>query len=467
MKEIIAELLKILKDAEDSISWEESVQRYFAELICETLGIAMEWLDDEIAEDWKKDGWRVERRDARTILTSFGPVTFRRRRMEKAGEPGCYPLDDAVGFRKYKRMTAYFEYLVAQIAAGATYRQTSAAVSKLTPNSLSHQQVGNIVRAVGKRCEEQEDAQKEAVDEGQELRKPEVLMIEGDGVTICPQGTRKHLEIHRFQIAEGVRMNGKRRELVGTHYVASFDRQDAVDQMLAYLGNHYDLRNTVVLSNSDGGSGYEKEVFDEIIVKALRHEHFRDGYHVNRKIKDRVGWAGKKLNSELHKALRKRDWECVSVVLDTIAANAADEQQEEHVERLRAYLQRNWEYMARLEERGLGQYAGSLGTCESNHRLYSYRMKKQGRRWGMNGGQAMVRILTAIKNGDLRSVMAANEGTFQKKYTPDFRNAVRRALKNPKFQEHEGVKHGHIVVDAPGSSAIGRLAKVLSTVVAC
>ena len=67
MKEIIAELLKILKDAEDSISWEESVQRYFAELICETLGIAMEWLDDEIAEDWKKDGWRVERRDARTV----------------------------------------------------------------------------------------------------------------------------------------------------------------------------------------------------------------------------------------------------------------------------------------------------------------------------------------------------------------------------------------------------------------
>ena len=456
MEEIIAELLKILKDAEDSISWEERVQRYFAELICQRLCDAMERLDGELAEDWKKDGWRVERRDERTILTSFGKATFLRRRMKKDGEAGRYPLDDAMGFRSHKRMTAYYEYLIAQVAAGATYRQTALAVSTLTPNSISHQQVGNIVRAVGKCCEEQEDAQKEAVDEGQELRKPEVLMIEGDGVTI-----------RRFQIAEGVRMNGKRRELVGTHYVASFRRQDAVDQMLAYLGNHYDLRNTIVLSNSDGGSGYEKEVFDEIIGKALRHEHFRDGYHVNQKIKDRVGWAGKKLNSELHKALRKRDWERVSVVLDTIAANAADEQQEEHVERLRAYLQRNWEYMARLEERGLGQYAGSLGTCESNHRLYSYRMKKQGRRWGMNGGQAMVRILTAIKNGDLRSAMAANEGTFQKKYTPDFRNAVRRAVKNPKFQEHEGVKHGHIVVDAPGSSAIGRLAKALSAVVAC
>ena len=188
---------------------------------------------------------------------------------------------------------------------------------------------------------------------------------------------------------------------------------------------------------------------------------------MNQKIKDRVGWSGKKLNGELHKALRKRDWERVSVVLDTIAANAGDDQQAEHVERLRAYFQRNWEYMARLEERGLGQYAGSLGTCESNHRLYSYRMKKQGRRWGMDGGQAMVRILAAMKNGDLRSAMSASEETFQKEYTPDFRGAVRRALKNPKFQEHEGVKHGHIVVDAPGSSAIGHLARALSTGVAC
>lgn len=320
MDTIITDVLEILKDAEDSISWEERMRSYFAEYICNALGTAIERLDDEIVEKWKQEGWRVERRDKRTILTSFGQMTFLRRRMKKEGEAGCYPLDDAMGFRKYQRMTAYFEYLVAQVAAGATYRQTAAAVSTLTTNTISHQQVGNVIRAVGKRCEEQEDAQKEVADEGQQLREPEVLMIEGDGVTIRPQGTRNHLEIHRFQIAEGVRMNGKRRELVGTHYVASFSRQDAVDQMISYLGSHYDLSNTIVLSNSDGGSGYEKEVFDEIIGKALRHEHFRDRYHVNQKIKDRVGWAGKALNKALHKALRECDWERVCTVLDTIAS---------------------------------------------------------------------------------------------------------------------------------------------------
>ena len=104
MDTIITDVLEILKDAEDSISWEERMRSYFAEYICNALGTAIEWLDDEIVEKWKQEGWRVERRDKRTILTSFGQMTFLRRRMKKEGEAGCYPLDDAMGFRKYQRM---------------------------------------------------------------------------------------------------------------------------------------------------------------------------------------------------------------------------------------------------------------------------------------------------------------------------------------------------------------------------
>ena len=115
MDTIITDVLEILKDAEDSISWEERMRSYFAEYICNALGTAMERLDDEIVENWKQEGWHVERRDKRTILTSFGQMTFLRRRMKKEGEAGCYPLDDAMGLRKYQRMTAYFEYPVAQV----------------------------------------------------------------------------------------------------------------------------------------------------------------------------------------------------------------------------------------------------------------------------------------------------------------------------------------------------------------
>jgi hypothetical protein len=462
MESIVAEIMKIMKGANDSISCEEQLKTCWSVMFCEAVMLALDRIDDELAEQWKADGWYVERRDERTVVSSFGAVRFKRRRMERDGESGKYPLDEMLGLRKYKHYTPYFEAKIAQIAASATYRVTAEAVSSLTPADISHQKVANIVRSVGERYEQWEDCEKEAetADETEPLRQPEVLLIEGDGLTLREQKGGKKMELHRFQIAEGVRCNGKRRELVNAHYVAEFSHKAAKERIEAYIAEHYDLRHTLVLSNSDGGSGYGKEVFEEIVGRGLRHEHFRDRYHINRKIKDRVAWAGGGLSKRLHEALRERDIERVGTVLDTMESKAADSAQAENVDKLRAYLQRNWEYMASLRDRGLGAYARSLGTCESNHRLYSYRMKKQGRCWSKRGGQAMVHILTGLKNGDLYKAMTATVDNFKHATLPELRHAVRDALRHGKWQEHEGIQHGSVALDAPVSSAMGNLWKM-------
>lgn len=38
------------------------------------------------------------------------------------------------------------------------------------------------------------------------------------------------------------------------------------------------------------------------------------------------------------------------------------------------------------------------GACEAGHRIYSYRMKHQGRCWSQEGAEAMVQFITAMKN---------------------------------------------------------------------
>ena len=73
----------------------------------------------------------------------------------------------------------------------------------------------------------------------------------------------------------------------------------------------------------------------------------------------------------------------------------------------------------------------------------------------------MARILTAIKNGDLREALAARKD-YSSKPSRDFKGAVRAALKKTKQSAHEGVRHGRIVVDAPSSSAIGQLARMIA-----
>ena len=459
MDSIIAEVTKIIKGAKDNISREEKLRQYFEELACRCVSEALERIDAELAAEHSKAGWRVERLDRRTIQASYGTVSVRRRRMSKEGEKGIYPLDRELGIRPYQRYTAYLEYTIARIGAKTVYRVTADAVNALAPVSVSHQQVARIVRHVGERYGEWEQVQREAGTGGDaELRKPDVLYIEGDGLVLKGQGCRQR-EVHRFQIAEGVRASGKRRELVGTHYVAEFAQKDAREAMEEYIASRYDLSRTLVISNSDGGPGYGKEVFDEILGKTGRHEHFRDRYHVNRKCKERIGWAGNRLQGELRKALQSHDWDKVTTVLDTIRSVAQNEAQGEQAELLRAYLERNWPYLASMEQRGLGADAKIIGACESNHRIYSYRMKKQGRRWGKDGGTGMVKILTGLKNHDLREAMAAQEASFSHAPSKDFRNAVRNALKKAKHQEHEGVRHGKITLEAPASSAIGQLVR--------
>lgn len=461
---IVAELIEIIKGAKDSIEREEKTRHYFEQLQCKAVGEAWERIDEELAKQYAGEGWKTERNDERTIQASYGTVTFKRRLMKKEGEKSIYPLDHALGIRPYQRYTAYLTYIVAQIGAKSVYRTTAAAINALTPATMSHQQVARIIRDAGQQCKEWEEAQREQLPgKGGELKKPEHLYIEGDGLILHRQGKngKKTNELHRYQIAEGVEQNGKRRKLVGTHYVSGFSAKEAKEALEEYLANHYDLRDTIVLSNSDGGAGYGKEAFDEIIGKVKRHEHFRDRYHVNQKLKERLAGSNPKLAKELREAVWAHDREKMEACMDTLESMAGSAQEKENISRLRGYLERNWGYLSTPEQRGLEGCSMCIGTCESNHRLYSYRMKKQGRAWGDEGGAAMARILTEIKNGDLRKALSAKK-EFSCKPSRNFKGAVRAALKKVKHAVHEGVRHGKIIVDAPSSSAIGRLARMIA-----
>ena len=462
MENIIADCIKIIKGEKNNIAQGEALKKFFEKVICYAIGEALARIDDELFKQYVDTGWRVERRDERTVQTSLGVVTYMRRLMKKEGEPPIYPLDKELGLPKYQRYTPYLNFLIAQVATKSSYRATADAVNTLTLVNISHQQVGNIIKQVGTCYKSWEESRQKAdVDVNTELKTPEILYIEGDGLTLKRQG-KKHQELHRFQIAEGVTEYCKRRELVGTHYIAEFSHATAVKNMEEYLFTHYDLHNTIVISNSDGGIGYDKTVFDDIIGLALRHEHFIDRYHVNRKISERIGWSGKHNISKLRYAIRLYDEKKVNDVLKNVECLAETEAQIESIELLRAYIGRNWEYLASMEKRGLSQYEKIVGTCESNHRTYSYRMKKQGRAWGKIGGEAMVKIITGLKNGDLRQALTATNKFFIHEPSKKFYRATQKAFKTAKSRFYEGVRHGKITVDAPTSSAVGQLARRFS-----
>ena len=112
--------------------------------------------------------------------------------------------------------------------------------------------------------------------------------------------------------------------------------------------------------------------------------------------------------------------------------------------------------------RGITEKLKGLGTCESNHRPFSFRMKRQGKSWGVKGAEAIANIISGLRNGDLTQALSVQNPQFAKKADKTYKNAVRNALKKSKAIPHIGAHAGSIWTECPTSSAIGKLAKFIN-----
>lgn len=476
---IVAEITKILKNSianGDSCIPEAALASLFKKIFSEALKEALENLDDQICQEYAQDGYHCEGRDSRSIQFLFGEATFRRRRMKKGDAKGVYALDKELGIPSGKRYSPEMMAVIAEIATSITYRNLACAVWKLTGITMSHQKIAGIVREVGKACEKYEE--REAREDCQDKKTPEILYIEGDGVVLKkgktgPDGTvlKETQEIHRFQIYEGIEYRNDRGVLQGAHFFSGLSRKDTLLRVKAFLSGHYDLSQTIIISNSDNGVGYREDDFDDLFTCYKRHDHFLDRYHLNRKLKERLAGVPKELKNKLETGIREHDEEQVKQALDTMESRITDFQSREahNIDKLRKYLKRNWDDLRSAKERNLEEI-GNIGTCESNHRIFTYRMKRQGRKWSNGGGTAMIKIITAMKNGTLRNaLMRQNEDfkAYHKEATKTLQKCVKRAYKTinksgkNRYKDHIGALEGSIAVYGPSSSPMGALKTAL------
>ena len=78
------------------------------------------------------------------------------------------------------------------------------------------------------------------------------------------------------------------------------------------------------------------------------------------------------------------------------------DQMEQHT-LLKAYLHRHWKNLKPLCERGIQMKKEGMGIMESQLRIFTYRMKRQGKAWGA-GMQGMIQIIASYKNKDYEEV---------------------------------------------------------------
>ncbi|MGM0124137.1 hypothetical protein IGI37_002806 [Enterococcus sp. AZ194] len=469
METIVNEIAEILKSESHFIAKEKALVIYLANLIREIITMAFEQIDDDLIGEYKKQGYQIEKKNDRKLLTVFGEIQFRRRRYIKEGESSVYALDVFLGLKSHDRYSHLLKRNVAELASKMTYRNSEKAIELLTSFTMSHRKINRLVLQVGEEIKSQQTAEERYDERKDKKRRPSAIYIEGDGIQIKGQ-KKNQLEIYRFQVCEGSRPVGKnRRQLKNYHEFVSLSRKQALKETQEYLANTYRLEKTIVISNSDGGSGFEKNVFEELAGNCRRHEFFLDAYHVNRKIKERLS-NFKDLQPYLMEAIwQAYSWDKVVVALDTAASLLVDEQDtEKNRESLRLlenYLTRNWKWLQPFEQRNLAGIQKCIGTCESNHRVYSYRMKRQGRYWTKSGAEAMVRVISSIKNKEIEQCLmtdyapAEPEDALKKRCQQALRNTTSKRWN--RFEEHVGIQYGHVTGKEKTSTGMGKLIRGL------
>lgn len=466
MKTIISKLHTFIHQTANLIEFEENVRIYMYEVFASLLGGVFTNMNMVKVREKQAEGWTVERNDEREIQFTFGVVRFTHTLMHDLEGNAHYPFDEWIGFRKYQRRSPFVEVKVAEMAAESTYRETARILKEWTAVDISHTTVGTIVKKVG---EAQAKADEELVNELEESaelpegKEIDFLYAEADGVFVRGTEKRKSYEVSHAILYEGWDRNGKRISLrnptaiMTTHPTDHFWKE--VQALTAY---RYSLEKTQVVTNSDGGTGYTAEKFQEAFSQSEYPVlNQLDAYHVFQGLNRAIGSRDSKYKTELRKAIKEHDLDHFNLWLNTYENTLDDAKRREKVREFRSYILNNWDRIVDWREciDNPPEDARSLGAMESNHRYLTYRMKKRGMHWSRDGAEAMVKVKQGKLNGTLREVYLKDQYRGARKQR-EVKKAVRMsAYLHQPTRPSIGLKQGSIRVNAPHSSPIGKLAK--------
>lgn len=467
MERIISRIYELLKDTDNLIEFEEQVQLFIYDTFTDLVGEVLTQLNKVIKEEKQQEGWKVERNDEKSLQFTFGNVCYKRTLMYDENGEAHYPLDEWLGFRKNQRYSPLVEVKIAELASNSTYRETSRILKEWTAVDVSHTTVGTIVRRVG-------DAQAKADEEmvldleyASELpegkKEVDYLYTEADGVYIRDLKKKKHIEVSHGIMYEGWNENGKRVSLKNPKVLLTTKPIDEFwKEFQAFSANEYKLERTQIVSNSDGGPGYQAERFQETYSQSrLALLHQLDEYHIQQSVNRTFGYRKNEWKDKIRKALKEHDREQFTLILDTYESQLEHEKEIEKVNKFRTYIENHWDYVPDWRKR-IDEYpedARGLGAMESNQRRITFRMKRRGMHWSKEGAEAMVKIKQGIANDTLKRVYLASQNRSVRKQR-DVKKKVRisNILRQPN-QSSVGVKQASLSLYAAHSSAIGRLFK--------
>ena len=391
----------ILDEREFSNQLNQDNQRAFLKMI--------EAYEKKIAPSMRAQGYKRINQKERTVIFSFGEMTFIRSRWKK-GDTVRIPVDEKLGLEPRQRFSQELLYQITELSNYMPYRKVVAVMELLKKIYITKNTVQHALEVAGQLINEKEEYDSLSVqswtEEEKEKVKPKILYVEGDGVWVkrSTDKKKKSLELTHFVVHSGSK-KGKRNILMDKLEVVSTHYQRAKDKLLDLIYQHYDIdSNTMIVTNSDGGKGYSPKVFKELAdaFNPKKHFHFWDAFHVNQALKRNLSSFPSGLTNKAFKAIKNRDKSGLKTVLDTAESFIESDEKLEAFQRFSRQLMKNFKFTDKPESFGLS--SNGIGIMESQHRKITYRMKNRGMYWSKKGANAMSQTILLSHTGELRDL---------------------------------------------------------------
>lgn len=337
--------------------------------------------------------YQVINKQPRTLNFIFGPVTFQRRYYQAGTKKREFYLDQQLKIKPRRRLSPHYLMMMAKIAQTTTMRNTADILNLVFDSGITADSVMHAVHELGN------------------------------------------------QIAN---------QIINRHDFLSVGHQGRLEARLSdYLDRHYKLAGQTIFLASDAGPGYEPAKLLSLVPQGAHGEYFLDRYHCLQKIEHTLG-RHNELAMRAIKAVRHHDQAELTIILDTYESQNLTEKQADDLMRLRKYLQRNWRYILSPQMRGFKDIH-LIGSVESSHRAFTYRMKKQGKSWTKQGAKAMIGLIEARMNGELQ----ASLNTILEQLT-----VLPRVAQTSLLQEMH-IRTGEFLRKAPTKPSIGAVQGII------
>ncbi|WP_408566344.1 ISLre2 family transposase [Streptococcus suis] len=361
-----------------------------------------------IAPVMRARGYRRVNQTERTVLFTFGEITFSRSRWTN-GKRTRVPVDEKLGLKKHTRFSQELLYYVSKLSTMMTYRQVGIVVETLLGLHITKDTVLKVVKEAGHLLKQKEKHRNLKPEVVTTKIQSKYIYIEGDGVLVkCTEegDERSNRDLTHFVVHTGRKQVAPNRfELQNKKEIIHINYEQAREDLLDYLYNHFEITpETVLITNSDNGKGYSKRIFSEIgkVLKIQRHEHFWDSYHVNEKSKAMLRPFPEELTSRLFSSIYSHKKDQTELVLDTCESLIEDEIELDKFLDFKQKLLRNFSQTKPAVLRGLPGH--SIGIMESQHRKITYRMKHRGMYWSASGANTMSKMILLERLEDLRDL---------------------------------------------------------------